>query len=49
MKKVPINNNSLAHTSWNCYLRQNIGEKYFSPRKAWRYEKYFANSANGKE
>ena len=45
MKKVTIDNNSLAHTSWNCkyhivfapkhilYLRQNTDEKYFLQKK----------------
>lgn len=52
MKKVTIDNNSLAHTSWNCKyhmcLRQNTDERCFSQKNDWKYEKYYGNYVNGK-
>lgn len=52
MKKETIDNNSLAHTTWNCKYHIVFAPKYrrkvFSKKNGWRYEKYCRNYVNGK-
>ena len=53
MKKVTIDNNSLAHTSWNCKYHIVFAPKYrrkvFFEEKRIETREYCANYANGKE
>ena len=53
MKNVPIDNNSLAHTKWNCKYHIVFAPKYrrkvFFAEKRLEIREILRQSANGKE